>query len=145
LGEALLPLINPVTAAKYGIQIASCIVENVSVPAGVEEAIDKRSSMAALGNLNDFQQYPMAKGFGQGRGGAGAAGTASELAVGFAIAQQMMQQTGVVSGQAGTPSVAPGHPGVGAGAAAGVGAAGGTTAPAALALLTPADVAQTLG
>ena len=63
LGEALLPLINPLTSAKYGIEIASFIVENVSVPPEVEEAIDKRSSMAAIGNLNDFVKYQMAKGF----------------------------------------------------------------------------------
>ena len=62
LGEALLPLINPVVGAKYGLQIASFIVENVSVPPEVEAAIDKRSSMAAVGNLNDFVKYQMAKG-----------------------------------------------------------------------------------
>ena len=102
LGEALLPLINPLTAAKYGIEIASFIVENVSVPPEVEEAIDKRSSMAAIGNLNDFVKYQMAKGFETG-GGAGAAGMASELAVGFGIAQQMMQQG--LAGGAPTPPV----------------------------------------
>src|ERR687889_1610695 len=32
LGEALLPLINPAIISKYGIQIGSFIVENVSVP-----------------------------------------------------------------------------------------------------------------
>src|SRR3954465_180298 len=41
LGEALLPIINPVITAKYGIEMASFIVENVSVPAEVEAAIDK--------------------------------------------------------------------------------------------------------
>ena len=63
LGEALLPLINPVVTAKYGLEITSFIVENVSVPPEVEQAIDKRSSMAAVGNLNDFVKYQMAKGF----------------------------------------------------------------------------------
>jgi membrane protease subunit (stomatin/prohibitin family) len=53
LGDALLPLINPQTHAKYGIEITSFIVENVSVPPEVEAAIDKRSSMSAIGNLND--------------------------------------------------------------------------------------------
>ncbi len=91
LGDALLPLINPVVNSKYGMQIASFIVENVSVPPEVEQAIDKRSSMAVVGNLNDFVKYQMAKGMETGAGGA--AGTASELAVGFAIAQQLMQQT----------------------------------------------------
>ncbi len=73
LGEALLPLINPAITSKYGIEIGSFIVENVSVPPEVEQAIDKRSSMAAVGNLNDFVKYQMAKGFESG-GGAGARG-----------------------------------------------------------------------
>jgi excisionase family DNA binding protein len=137
LGEALLPLINPVVGAKYGLQIASFIVENVSVPPEVEAAIDKRSSMAAVGNLNDFVKYQMAKGMEQ-PGGGGAAGTASELAVGFAIAQQLMQQSGVVS---------PASPPAGA-----VGTLGTAVAPAAAAaapgipeLLSPAEAAQALG
>src|SRR6186713_267294 len=90
LGDALLPMINPAVTAKYGLEIGSFIVENVSVPPEVEAAIDKRSSMAAIGNLNEFVKYQMGKGFESG-GGTGAAGTAAELAVGFGLAQQMMK------------------------------------------------------
>src|SRR5215468_7439297 len=54
LGQALLPLINPQTKSKYGLEVTSFVVENVSVPPEVEQAIDKRSSMAAVGNLNDY-------------------------------------------------------------------------------------------
>jgi excisionase family DNA binding protein len=125
LGEALLPLINPAVGQKYGLEITSFIVENVSVPPEVEQAIDSRSSMAAIGNLNEYVKYQMGKGFQQGSGG-GAAGTAAELAVGFGIAQQMMQQ-GFMGGQA-TPTATP--------------AAAGATVPE---LLSPADVAQALG
>jgi excisionase family DNA binding protein len=92
LGEALLPLINPVVAAKYGIEIASFIVENVSVPPEVEQAVDKRSSMAAVGNLNDYVKFQMAQGMEKG-GSSG--GMATELAVGLSIAQQIMQQQGM--------------------------------------------------
>ena len=42
LGEALLPLINPILGDKYGLEMTSFIVENVSVPPEVEQAIDKR-------------------------------------------------------------------------------------------------------
>src|SRR6186997_2361555 len=49
VGAALLPLINPVTTSKYGIEFTSFVIENVSVPPEVEQAIDKRSSMAAVG------------------------------------------------------------------------------------------------
>jgi excisionase family DNA binding protein len=66
-------------------------VENVSAPPEVEEAIDKRSSMSVIGNLNDYVKYQMGQGMAKG-GGGGAAGTAAELAAGFGIAQQMMQQ-----------------------------------------------------
>src|SRR5207344_1779594 len=44
LGEALLPLINPVIGEKYGLEMTSFVVENVSVPPEVEQAIDKRAS-----------------------------------------------------------------------------------------------------
>ena len=105
LGEALLPIINPIVAAKYGVEFPSFILENVSVPPEVEEAIDKRSSMSAVGNLNDYVKYQMGQGMGKGAGGAG--GTAAELAVGFGIAQQMMKEGVMTSPGAGSPSQAP--------------------------------------
>ena len=88
IGDALLPVINPVIASKYGLQLSSFIVENVSVPAEVEQAIDKRSSMAAVGDLNEYVKYQMAQGMEKG---SGAAGAATELAVGLSMAQQIMQ------------------------------------------------------
>lgn len=89
LGEALLPLINPTLVGKYGIEMATFVVENVSVPPEVEQAIDKRSSMAAIGNLNDYVKLQMANAMGQGDGG-GMAGTAAQLGAGVAMGQQMM-------------------------------------------------------
>lgn len=130
VGEALLPLINPVTIAKYGIEFTSFVVENVSVPPEVEQAIDKRSSMAAVGNLNDYVKFQMAEGMTQ-PGGSSAGGFATEMAVGMAMAQQMMQQQGGALGGQATPGI--------------------QTVPTAVptmatqALLSPADVAQQLG
>jgi excisionase family DNA binding protein len=121
LGEALLPLINPVVAAKYGLQVSSFIVENVSVPPEVETAIDKRSSIAAVGNLNDYVKFQMAQGMEKGGGSGGAA---TELAVGLSIAQQIMQQQGMPAGAA---------------------ASAAQTAVALPDLLAPEDVAKTLG
>ena len=114
-------------AAKYGLQITSFIVENVSVPPEVEQAIDKRSSMAAVGNLNDYVKFQMAQGMEKG-GSSG--GMATELAVGLSIAQQIMQQQGMP---------------VAAGAAAPKAGAAPQAAPATTDLLSPADVAQALG
>ena len=124
VGEALLPVLNPIMTEKYGIEMTAFVLENVSVPPEVEQAIDKRSSMAAVGNLNDYVKFQMAQGLE--KGGTGVGGVGAEMAVGMAMAQQMMQQTGGVMGQA-TPPAAP--------------------APAAGLpdLLGPADVAKLLG
>lgn len=128
LGDALLPLINPITTAKYGIEIASFILENASVPPEVEQAIDKRSSMSAIGNLNEYVKFQMAQGMAQG--GTGPAGAAAEIAMGFGMAQQMMAQ-GVFSPAAMPPPIpGPIPPSL--------------PTPAAD-ILTPAQVAQTLG
>jgi excisionase family DNA binding protein len=126
LGEALLPLINPAIGAKYGLEMTAFIVENVSVPPEVEQAIDKRSSMAAVGNLNDYVKFQMAQGLEKGGGGPG--GMAAEMAVGMAMAQQMMQQTGGLMAQS--------TPGVSGAAAPATGASD---------VFTPAQVAQMLG
>jgi excisionase family DNA binding protein len=91
LGEALLPVVNPAVVSKYGVQVASFVIENVSVPADVEQAIDKRSSMAAVGNLNDYVKFQMAQGMEKGHS---SGGVAAELAVGLSIAQQIMQAGG---------------------------------------------------
>ncbi|HXV76766.1 MAG TPA: SPFH and helix-turn-helix domain-containing protein [Candidatus Polarisedimenticolaceae bacterium] len=90
LGHALLPLINPVMAGKYGVEIDNFVVENVSVPSEVEQAIDKRSSMAAVGDIDEYVKFQLGRGLELG--GGGAAGMASEMAVSLAIAQEMMQR-----------------------------------------------------
>jgi excisionase family DNA binding protein len=97
LGSALLPLINPILSEKYGIEMASFILENVSVPPEVEQAIDKRSSMAAVGNLNDYVKFQMAQ--GMEKSGPGVGGIGAEMAVGMAMAQQMINQPGGITAQ----------------------------------------------
>jgi excisionase family DNA binding protein len=111
LGDSLLPLINSVMEAKYGLEFTSFVVENVSVPPEVEEAIDKRSSMSAIGNLNDYVKFQMAQGMERGTSSTG--GMATEMAVGMALAQQMVQQgmtPGSNQGGAPAPHAAPAAP-----------------------------------
>ena len=125
VGAALLPAINPQVTTKYGIEITSFILENVSVPPEVEQAIDKRSGMSAIGNLNDYVKYQLAEGMGKG-GDASAAAMPAQMAMGFGMAQEMMKQMQQPGGQAPpTPAAAP--------------------AAATPELLTPAQVAEVLG
>lgn len=102
MGEALLPIINPTVREKYGLEISSFILENVSVPAEVEQAIDKQSSMRAIGNLNDYVKYQMGLSMGQGGEGGAAAAMPAQMAMGFAMAQEMMRgmQGGMAPGHA---------------------------------------------
>ena len=131
LGDALLPLINPAVSSKYGIEITSFTVENISVPPEVEAAIDKRSSMSVIGNLNDYVKFQAAESMTQGGSeGAGGAGSAAQMAVGFALAQEMMKGLQSPTPAAGTttPPPQPARP------------------PAAsIDILTPAQIAESLG
>jgi excisionase family DNA binding protein len=87
LGQALLPLINPFVRSRYGIEVTAFVVENVSVPPEVEQAIDKRSSMTAVGDLSRFVQYQVGRGVEQG---SGAGGAAAEMAMGLAVARELL-------------------------------------------------------
>lgn len=127
LGDALLPIINPAMVDKYGIEITAFVLENVSVPPEVEKAIDARSSMGAIGNLNEYVKYQMGATMGQGEGG-GAAAVPAQMAVGFGIAQEMMKGM-----QGATQPAAPAQ------TQAAPAAAGG------LDVLTPEQAAQALG
>jgi excisionase family DNA binding protein len=132
LGDALLPVINPQLSIKYGIEMGSFIVENVSVPPEVEQAIDKRSSMAAIGNLNDYVKFQMAEAMGKGGDGGGMANTAAQLGAGLAMGQQMMAAMGSAQTTPPVGGVPPTLPGA---------------APAATGLpelLSPADAARAL-
>jgi excisionase family DNA binding protein len=91
MGEALLPIINPAVSDKYGIEITSFLLENVSVPSEVEQAIDKRSSMGVIGNLNDYVKYQMGQAMAQGGDAASAATVPATMAMGFGMAQEMMR------------------------------------------------------
>lgn len=107
LGDALLPIINPVLRAKYGLGVSAFVVENVSVPPEVERALDARSGMAAVGNLNEYVQYQIAR--AAGTGDAGTAGVGAELAVGLGMARQFMAATGMAADgpAAASPGVIP--------------------------------------
>ena len=137
LGEALVQVINPAVVDKYGLEITSFILENVSVPAEVEQAIDKRSSMTAIGNLNDYVKYQM--GQAMANGGDSAATLPASMAMGFGMAQEMMKQM---------QQPAPAASGFLPGAAAPTPTQTPTTAPAAAPVLqvyTPGQAAQLLG
>jgi excisionase family DNA binding protein len=123
---------------KYGLEITSFLLENVSVPPEVEQAIDKRSSMSAIGNLNDYVKYQMGQAMANGGEGAAAATIPATMAMGFGMAQEMMKGMQQPSGAAAADPFSP---------AAAQAAQAAPAAPAAggVQVLTPEQAAQALG
>ena len=80
--------------AGYGLELRTLLVENISLPPAVEEALDKRTSMGVIGDLNRYTQFQAAEAIGDlannpGAGGLAAGGMGAGM--GFAMASQMGQ------------------------------------------------------
>ena len=81
----------------YGLEIAKVLIESISLPQAVEEALDKRSSMGIIGNMQQYTQFQAANAIeeaakNQGAGGMAAGGMG--VGLGFAMANQMGQTMG---------------------------------------------------
>jgi membrane protease subunit (stomatin/prohibitin family) len=77
---------------EYGLELTKLLVENISLPPEVEAALDKRSSIGILGNLNSFTQFQAANAMeaaAKNPGGEASAGMG--MGMGFAMANQMGQ------------------------------------------------------
>ncbi len=78
----------------YGIELRTLLVENISLPPAVEEALDKRTSMGVLGDMRQYTAYQTAEAIGDAAnnpasGGMMAGGMGAGL--GFAMAGQIGQ------------------------------------------------------
>ena len=74
----------------YGLEVTKFYVENVSLPPEVEEAMDRRASMGALGNVDQYMKFQAADALrdaAQNEGGG--AGLGAGLGAGFAVGNQM--------------------------------------------------------
>jgi membrane protease subunit (stomatin/prohibitin family) len=99
LGEAIRAKIN-VDFSTYGIEVTKFYIENISLPPEVEAAIDKRSSMGALGDAQRYMQFQAADALrdaAQNEGGG--AGLGAGLGAGFAVGNQMANVFGQQGGQ----------------------------------------------
>ncbi len=71
-------------------EVTKFLVENISVPTEVEAALDKRSSMGILGNLNQYTQFQAANAMeAAAKNPNGGASEGIGLGMGFAMAKQM--------------------------------------------------------
>jgi membrane protease subunit (stomatin/prohibitin family) len=75
--------------AEYGLDLTKFLIENISVPPEVEAAMDKRSSMGVVGNLQDYATFQAANSMDQP--GGSAAGQMAQMGIGLAMGQQLAQ------------------------------------------------------
>jgi membrane protease subunit (stomatin/prohibitin family) len=74
--------------APYGIAIPKFVIENISLPPEVEEAIDKRSQMGILGNLDQYTQFQTANAIEAAAQNQGGAGEGLGIGLGMALGQR---------------------------------------------------------
>ncbi len=75
----------------FGLDLTKLVIENISLPAEVEAAMDKRTSMGVIGDVGRYAQFQAADAMrdaAQNTGGGGA-GTGAGLGAGFAIGNAM--------------------------------------------------------
>ncbi len=84
LGDYLTETISP-EFNEYGLELTKILVENISLPSSVEEALDKRVSMGMIGDLDQYIKYQSAEALGTG----GSASSAMDMGMGFAMANKM--------------------------------------------------------
>ena len=81
--------------AQYGLELTKLLVENISLPPAVEEALDRRTSMGIVGDLNQYTQFQAAEAMRDAaRNPGGDAGAGIGMGMGFAMAKQMADAMG---------------------------------------------------
>lgn len=109
LGTFMTERIAPDIAA-YGVELTKLLVENISLPPAVEEALDKRTSMGVLGNMQQYTQFQAANAIesaAENPGGGGMAAGGMAAGLGLAMGNQMAQSMG---GHAAAPAPPPPPP-----------------------------------
>jgi membrane protease subunit (stomatin/prohibitin family) len=119
LGDAIRERISPKFEQAYGIQLTDFIVERVSLPPEVSEAMKKRASMNVLGDMNQYAAFERANAIGGMVEAAktmaarpGASNPMMDAGMGLSMGQMM---GGMMGGMAGGGMVPPGQviPGMG--------------------------------
>ena len=73
--------------SEYGLELSRILIENISVPPMVEEALDKRTSMGMIGDLRKYLDFQTAEALTK-EGGGGVSEMVG-MGVGFAMADKL--------------------------------------------------------
>ena len=95
--------------AGLGVQLATFVIENISLPEEVEKAMDRRTSMGVVGDLNKYTQYQAAEAMRESANQQGSvAGMGVGMGAGVAMGQMFTQAMN--NNQAAPQQAAPAQP-----------------------------------
>ncbi|HEY3504641.1 MAG TPA: SPFH domain-containing protein [Actinocatenispora sp.] len=83
---------------EVGIAIPKFIIENISVPPEVEAALDKRTQMGVVGDLDKYTQFQTANAIQDAANNQGGAGEGIGIGLGMAAGQRLAQSFGAPQG-----------------------------------------------
>ena len=109
LASYALKAINP-KLAPLGLTLCSFVIENISLPEEVEKAMDKRTSMGVLGNMDQYAKYQAAEAMREAannNGNGGMAGMGVGMGAGAAMGQMFAQSMNATAPQAPAAPAAP--------------------------------------
>lgn len=75
----------------YGLELTKLLVENISLPKNVEEALDRRTSMGIVGNLDQYTKFQAAESMRSASQQPGSGSDAMGMGMGFVMAQKLSE------------------------------------------------------
>lgn len=98
---------------EYGLELPQMIIVNISLPEAVEKALDTRTSIGVIGDMNKYQQYQMGNAMTADNAAGSGVGTGLGLGMGVAMAGRVLgpgMMGGVAPGMGAAPGMAPPAP-----------------------------------
>ena len=86
LSDGLRKAVNERVDDEYGLDIPQLMIVNVSLPEDVEKAVDTRSSMGIVGDMDRFQQFQMGNAMTAAANNPAGGGAAEGMGLGIGLA-----------------------------------------------------------
>ncbi len=108
MGDDLKKMVNERIDDEYGLEVPALFILNVSLPEAVEKALDTRSSMGVIGDMNRYQAYQFGTAMTEAASNPGGGmGEGLGMGMGFAMANRMAGAMGGGAPQAGAAAPPP--------------------------------------